>query len=217
MMARLAAQLLSILVHIHANGFVHGDLKSDNVALVEENREYKIKLIDYDLSARLQLVRAHAGTRLTMAPEVVGAAAGPLHEGADWWSYGVTLMWWASNVMQGLANKRKDNYELNRWKKWRPELWDHHDFVMDNPAMAQSLPPKLCCFLMNFIIDSPKSRRFNTKAEILGLMKSSFFESVDWNSIVRQKLRKVAALPNADERHALPNTEDFVGEEDIHD
>lgn len=216
-MARLAAQLLVVLVHIHANGFVHGDIKSDNVAVVEENREYKAKMIDFDLSARLQLVRAHAGTRLTMAPEVVGATAGPLHEAADWWSYGVTLMWWASQVMQGLANKRNDQHELNRWKKWKPEMWDHHDFVMDSPAMVQNLPPKLCCFLMNFITDSPRTRRFSTKQEILNLMKSSFFELIDWNSIVRQRTRKVMVQPNSDAKHAPPNTEDFLGEEDIKD
>ena len=96
-------------------------------------------------------------------------------------------------------------------------MWDHHDFVMDNPAMAQFLPPKLCCFLMNFITDSPKARKFNTKQDILGLMRSSFFDGIDWNSIVRQRMRK-AILPNQKpEVHKQRSAEDFLGEEEIKD
>ena len=190
LMAKLAAQFLVVLVHIHAAGHVHGDLKSDNVAVVEENGEYRIKLIDYDLAARTQMVRAYAGTRHTIAPEVVGAAAGALNEAADWWSYGTTLMWWASQIMQGLANHKNNRNEQTRWKKWRPMWWDHQQFLVDSPSMAHSLPPKLCCFLMSFLTDSPKTRKYNTKTEVLGLMKSSFFNDVDWNSIVMPRVRK---------------------------
>jgi serine/threonine protein kinase len=192
MLTQMAAQLLATLVYIHANGFVHGDLKSENVAVVRENNEYRIKLIDYDLSARAELVRAHAGTRLTISPEVVGGSVGPLFEAADWWSYGMTLTWWASQMLHGLAARRRDNSEVQKWRKWVPESWNRNseDFQLDNPPQAQYLPQKLSCFLMNFLTENPKSRRFSSKADIERLMRHNFFENIDWNSIVQPRIRK---------------------------
>lgn len=194
MMAKLAAQLLLILTVVHANGFVQGDLKSENVAVVEvAPKEFQIRLIDFDLSARLELVRAHAGTRLTISPEVVGAISGPLHEASDWWSYGVTLLWWSGGIMQGIAEYKKDNSELQKWKMWIPETWNRatDEFVLDASAMAQHLPPRIRCFILNFITDNPSKRRFIEKNEILQLMKSSLFSSINWNDILK------SAFPNS--------------------
>ena len=210
MLTQMAAQLLVTLVHIHANGFVHGDLKSENVAMVRENNEYRIKLIDYDLSARSELVRAHAGTRLTISPEVVGGSVGPLFEAADWWSYGMTLTWWASQMLHGLANRRRDNSEVQKWRKWIPESWDRNseNFQLDHPPQAHQLPQKLSCFLMNFFVENPRSRRFSSKTDIERLMKHNFFDNVDWNSIVKPRIRKAIFddASSSSEKGSLPNS-----------
>jgi serine/threonine protein kinase len=225
MLTQMAAQLLVALVHIHANGFVHGDLKSENVAVVRENNEYRIKLIDYDLSARSELVRAHAGTRLTISPEVVGGSVGPLFEAADWWSYGMTLQWWASQMLQGLASRRRDNGELQKWRKWLPESWNRNseDFQLDIPSQSHQLPQKLCCFLMNFFTDNPRLRRFSSKADIEKLMKHNFFENVDWNSIVRPRLQKGFfddSSSSSSENQSVPHSrtvDNFRGNAEIRD
>lgn len=89
--ARIGAQVLEALEAAHAKGFVHRDVKPENVMVTADGR---IKLADFGIAAvkgdpRLTTTGVILGSPSYMSPEQArGEAAGP--EG-DLWSLGATL------------------------------------------------------------------------------------------------------------------------------
>lgn len=86
-----ASQVLAGLGAIHRAGFVHGDLKSDNVIVDPRDR---ITIIDFGLARRPIVVRSAgeplvSGTPEYMAPEVIRGE--PLTPAADLYAAGVIL------------------------------------------------------------------------------------------------------------------------------
>src|SRR5688572_22388548 len=91
----IGVQVLAALADAHANGVVHGDIKSDNV-LVETGRDGvdHAKLVDYGLARILDEVGANddegvCGTPEYMAPEV--ASGDPATPISDLYSVGALL------------------------------------------------------------------------------------------------------------------------------
>jgi hypothetical protein len=90
---RVMNELLTALGHAHARGFVHRDLKPDNVFLCAPNDE--VKLLDFGIAKVLDDARrTQAGTLLGtpayMAPEQF-ADASNVDSRADLWAIGVML------------------------------------------------------------------------------------------------------------------------------
>jgi len=88
--AGVAARLCLALDHLHARGFVHGDLKAGNVIVVERADGAAPVLTDFGL-ARTRGDQSHsvAGTLFHIAPEVLFGA--PIEPGADLFALGVLL------------------------------------------------------------------------------------------------------------------------------
>jgi serine/threonine protein kinase len=79
-------QLLSAIVHCHANGVAHRDIKPENI-LVDRNDE--VRLIDFGLSKLgKKESKDIAGTLYYMAPEALN---GKHNQRSDMWSLGVLL------------------------------------------------------------------------------------------------------------------------------
>jgi len=91
---RMMAELLVALGQAHARGFVHRDLKPDNVFLCAPNDE--VKLLDFGIAKVLDDARrrtaagALLGTPAYMAPEQL-ADASNVDSRADLWAVGVML------------------------------------------------------------------------------------------------------------------------------
>lgn len=88
---RMSIQLLDILKYMHRLGFVHGDLKPDNVLVRPDGQ---LVLIDFGFAASLPYAHPSRGNRNIRSPELNGLIKGDLHEALDMWAYGCTLAIW---------------------------------------------------------------------------------------------------------------------------
>ena len=86
------AQIVDAVAHLHSHGFVHNDIKTDNILMTEDGVP---KLCDFGLACKIGTPSKGAGTTKYMAPELVtvntnkvGVPANPAH---DVWSLGVLL------------------------------------------------------------------------------------------------------------------------------
>ncbi len=72
----IARQILEGVGHAHANGFVHRDLKPDNIMLVEMGGWERAKILDFGIVKLIgEAEAAMGGNELTTAGFVVGTAA----------------------------------------------------------------------------------------------------------------------------------------------
>ncbi len=90
---RVVLDLLVALGHAHSRGFIHRDLKPDNVFLCGAG--YDVKLLDFGIAKVLDDVRrtsagALLGTPAYMAPEQLADASG-VDNRADLWAIGVIV------------------------------------------------------------------------------------------------------------------------------
>ena len=86
------AQIVDAVAHMHRHGFVHNDIKADNILVSKDGVP---KLSDFGLSCKIGTPSSGAGTTKFMAPELVtvnnkkeGVPVSPAH---DVWSLGVLL------------------------------------------------------------------------------------------------------------------------------
>jgi len=84
-------QVAAGLLHIHELGFIHRDLKLDNIMYLDKSDDSVIKIIDFGLAANMNEgpCNASLGTIQYAAPEVWSGKE--YNQSADMWSLGVVL------------------------------------------------------------------------------------------------------------------------------
>jgi serine/threonine-protein kinase len=92
--ARVIAEICEALVHVHASGWVHGDLKPSNVLLMQDG---SVRLADFGLARELEGTHAYAprlGSSDFLPPEWwserIGEQGIATRTTADIWALGVT-------------------------------------------------------------------------------------------------------------------------------
>ncbi len=91
-------QLARAVTRAHAEGFVHRDLKPDNIFLASEDREFFVKVLDFGIAKALRPTPTLAESGLTVSGALLGtphhmspeqAEARPVDARSDLWSMGV--------------------------------------------------------------------------------------------------------------------------------
>lgn len=88
---RMAGELLVALEYIHWMGFIHADMKPKNVMIRPDGH---ICVIDFGFSTWWSYGRKGRGTPATISPEAAMKYPGDVHQGVDWWAFGVTVAMW---------------------------------------------------------------------------------------------------------------------------
>ena len=121
----LVKQLVQAVAAVHERGWVHMDVKPENVV----RRGPHLKLIDFGLVMSVEAIEPERGTAHTMAPEVLPRAVHrprQLGYALDWWSLGVTIFYLAQRLHPNCSPRSHHGgypYRLTRdWRlQWAPE------------------------------------------------------------------------------------------------
>uniref|UniRef100_A0AAY4F0G2 Protein kinase domain-containing protein n=1 Tax=Denticeps clupeoides TaxID=299321 RepID=A0AAY4F0G2_9TELE len=145
----VAFEVLDALAYLNSKGFMHRDIKPDNILL---NDACEVTIVDFGLAARTTSYLAkykRCGTLEYMAPEVVLPAKHPYNEKCDIWSLGITIMELAECrpplfffTKLEVLDYWKKNMEPPRLKE--PHKWSRgfQDFVSDCLRVDPARRPK---------------------------------------------------------------------------
>ncbi len=94
----MCRNIVDAVRHIHGKGYVHRDLKLENVLVTDE---YKAKLTDFEFCLLVETSREdndHPGTRSYYPPEYLSGSKVRADPSADIWSLGISLFLFATKA-----------------------------------------------------------------------------------------------------------------------
>ncbi len=167
-MMPLFVQALRGIDHIHSNGLLHLDIKSDNVMVENLSSGPRVRIIDFGVAARIQKIpRVLFGSPSSVAPEVALGLRDEIDRRADLFSFGVLMYrcatWGQMPYGRPLgANidtlRRVIRFEASR--KPYPLHYAHYH-------KKNFVPKRLESVVMSLVEHRPKQRRYKTAAEII--------------------------------------------------
>lgn len=138
----ISRQVITGLVHLHANGIVHRDIKADNVLF---NNKGQVKIADFGLSTRIaaggkiSADGAEFGDPVSMAPEQLHAGDKAYDEKVDVWEIGLLL---GELARCGRAPKRNyqdfETFKMNILSITRSNLEVLNEYSTDMQKFAQA-------------------------------------------------------------------------------
>lgn len=179
------AQIALSISYIHSQGYIHRDIKPDNILLDSEGNCH---LTDFNLSDRIseeKELRNFAGTRPYIAPEIY--LKEPYGKEVDWWSLGVVVYELIFDELPFVGTKSQMRNLVTREKLSFP----------DNDTNPELLN------LIKGLLRKDKKRRFGFE----DIKKHKWMEGVDWEG-VEQKTVPTPWTPNR-------NRANFDGSHDL--
>ena len=168
----IGSQLVQAVATLHACGFVHRDLKPDNIMFDKIGR---LKLIDFGISHRIgESVDSALGSIDYMAPEIITDPS-PYTESIDWWSVGVILYEMLFGGPPFSDESRDRNRTVYRIIQADKYLW----FPPEDETRYSSAIDLIRQLLR------PPCERISTCEEI---QKHDFFGDTDWKHLEHRKL-----------------------------
>lgn len=179
---RLTAQTYDVLKYMHWLGFIHADFKPENVMVDERGNAL---VIDFGFTTYIPYSRSRRGTPTTMAPEVVEATKGPLHENVDTWALGSTIaqLWGAAYGMTG----RKGRDSRHKWVPIRMSTTYGYSFG----GLPKKFSRKLRQLMYYTMHPIPGMRMLHTESQLRWFESLPFWKGIDfetvgvnWNSLL---------------------------------
>uniref|UniRef100_A0AAY4CH66 non-specific serine/threonine protein kinase n=1 Tax=Denticeps clupeoides TaxID=299321 RepID=A0AAY4CH66_9TELE len=143
--AFVAKEVLETLLYLHQKGYVHRDIKPNNILLTDAG---EVRLVDFGLMSRIQRRSPH----LLLEPLLtcLQNLSGDYDDRCDVWSLGITLLELAEGKLPLVISSSNSLYEyweqkqrvphLRKRDKWSPAF---HRFLKDaltlDPAMRPSV------------------------------------------------------------------------------
>ncbi|KAI9102181.1 hypothetical protein K1719_023691 [Acacia pycnantha] len=185
-----AAEIVSAVSHLHANGITHRDLKPENILLDAHGH---VVLTDFGLARQFcENARSNSlcGTLEYMAPEII---LGKGHDkGADWWSFGILIfeMLTGKPPFTG-GNRQKIQQKITRDKVKLPSFLS---------SEAHSL--------LKGLLQKEASKRLGNGPSGSEMIKShKWFKSINWKKLEAREIRP-SFVPEVAGNHCVANFDD---------
>jgi len=165
----MLSEVVLALKHLHEHGFVHRDVKVENIMLDAQGH---IKLIDFGLAVEIKDKEgpmSPMGSLIYMPPELLSERVGGRH--TDWWSVGILAyeMMTGRSPWTSLSDKKLVRHEIKTVR------------VLP-PRRLSSAAGHLIASLLNH--DRVKRLGSGCDDEVLA---APFFESIDWEATAIQQ------------------------------
>jgi hypothetical protein len=183
----LLAEVCLGLVHLHRRGFVHLDVKIENIMLDAKGH---VKLVDFGSAVALKLEMdseegmavSEVGSLIYMAPELIDRKQRLAGRFSDWWAVGV------------LAHELMTAH--SPWSSLKDGPVIRKEIASLEVTPPQSLSAEARKFLVE-LLQKDRWGRLGTSSD-MDVLASSFFVGVDWDALERGELPP-ALKPNGDE------------------
>ena len=172
----VAARMFNALVYVHYIGFIHGDLKLDNVLVDPKTKD--IRIIDFGFAIRLPYYVTKRGNPNILAPELAGLTDGPVNEAIDWWAYGSCLA--TLFAYRHLPYYSRINLKKGTDEKYVAFKIHKRGRFFTVEAVPTAYPEEIRRMLYLCWDLNPAKRQFNSVQSLLFLKNQPLFRGVNW-------------------------------------
>lgn len=159
-----AAQTALSINYLHEAGYIHRDIKPDNLLL---DGQGNVHITDFNLSMRKDDPRRRGvvGTRSYMAPEVVSRHS--YDEAVDWWSLGICLYEWTYGTVPFRGSTEEQ----------------HQAILRADPRYPSGINKHCKSLLMGLLKKDPK-KRLNWQK----IKDHPYFAGMDWKALEEKRV-----------------------------
>lgn len=180
-LAKVLAKILVTVKYIHSIGFIHADIKPENI--MYDTKSGRVVMIDFDLSVSAPYLFTGRGTETTIAPELNGLLQGPVHFGIDWWAYGSTAAMIISAGFAGIFfDADQEEAKIEKYFNYVPFKYIRGQNRYEMTPIPEFFPPAMRSFLYPFFNPDPSLRVFSEHNAYNWIRSHPIFTVItDWN------------------------------------